>query len=425
LTSILFITSNGIGMGHLTRAMAIARRLPDGLTPIMLTMSKGLPIAREQGFYCEYFPSSQVSGLDNPQWSTGLAARISSLIEEHEPAVVAFDGVAPYAGLRKALGAHPEPVSVWIRRAMWQAGKPAKQLQFTDTFDVVIEPGEFAAEADHGPTVQVRDEALTVSPIVFCDESELLPRRQAEAQLGLDPERLHALIQIGEVPPRQRDFLMQTCANHILQHAGTQVAIVESAISEDLVLSPAVVKVAAVYPIARLYRAFDLVISAAGYNSYHELIGFKVPAAFFPAPKMTDNQPARARYAESAGVGLEVGLDPTRTVEILLDESERVRMRARANEMSFANGAQQAADEIVRLASAPDRARVGARDGRFSLRTVTAEQLSAINGIGPVTAGRVIEYRDRAGKPPTIDDLGQVEGIGPATLTALRARLEP
>jgi competence ComEA-like helix-hairpin-helix protein len=424
LTSILFITSNGIGMGHLTRAMAIARRLPVGLTPIMLTMSKGLPIAREQGFYCEYFPSSQVSGLDNPQWAAGLAARVSALIEEHEPAVVAFDGVSPYAGVRKALAAHPEPVSIWIRRAMWRAGRPDKQLQFADIFDLVMEPGEFAADADRGATAKVRDQALTVSPIVFCDESELLPRPQAEAQLGLDPERLHALIQIGEVPVHQRDFMLQTCANRILQSPGTQVAVLESAISEDLVLPPEAIKIAAVYPIAQLYRAFDFVISAAGYNSYHELIGFNVPAAFFPAPKMTDDQQARTSYAEAAGVAVEVGLDPTRAVDILLDESERVRMRQRAQEMRFADGAQEAADHIVRLASAPDPTHV-AVDGRLSLRTVTAEELSTIDGIGPVTADRVIEYRDRAAEPARVEDLAELRGIGPATLEALRTLLGP
>src|SRR5204863_8435520 len=121
---------------------------------------------------------------------------------------------------------------------------------------------------------------------------------------------------------------------------------------------------------------FDFVISAAGYNSYHKQIGFKVPAAFFPAPKMTDNQQARAQYAEQDGVGLEVGLDPTRAVETLLDESERLRMIKRADELSYSNGAQKAADEIARLASGRLPSRTRARDGRLSLRTVTAEQLS-------------------------------------------------
>ena len=360
-------------MGHLTRVMAIARRLPEGLTPVILTMSKGLPIAREQGFYCEYIPSSEVSGLENAQWSTGLATRVSQLIREHKPAVVAFDGVSPYSGVRRALAAHPEPVSVWIRRPMWQPGRAAKQLELGDSFDVVLEPGEFAAAADPGPTVEVRDDAFTVQPIVFCDESDLLPREQAAAELGLDPNRLSALIQVGEVPQPDRDVLLRTCANHILQHPETQVAVLESAISEELALPPAVIKIAAVYPIARLYRAFDFVISAAGYNSYHELISFRIPAGFLPVVKPTDNQPVRARYAEEQGVGVEVGVDTTRATEILMDEGERARMASRARELGFSNGAEEAAEEIARLAWAtkpiPTRRRAG-RSGTVGSRKV-------------------------------------------------------
>jgi competence ComEA-like helix-hairpin-helix protein len=438
LTSVLFITSNGIGMGHLTRVMAIARQLPRGLKPIIMTMSKGLPTARKQGFFTEYFPSKKVSGLGDRGWRIGLETRVMAMIEEHEPAVVAFDGIYPYMGLRNALGAHPGPTSVWIRRAMWRGDSSGNQLQFTDVFDVVLEPGEFAAERDEGPTVAVRDQAVTVAPIIFCNETELLPREQAEAELGLEPGRTHALIQIGEVPRRQRDFMMQTCASHILQHPETQVAILESAISEDLALPPAVVKLAATYPIARLYRAFDFVISAAGYNSYHELISFQVPAAFYPVRKPTDDQAARARHAEQVGVGVEVGSDTTRAVEILLQEPERIQMTNRARELSFSNGAREAADEIARLASMPKRARAALRakrvrsaaprastDGRISLRSATVEQLGEIKGIGPRTAEKIVKLRKRRGGISSVDELTSVSGIGPTTLEALRARLEP
>jgi hypothetical protein len=348
-------------MGHLTRVMAIARKLPEGLKPIILTMSKGLATARRQGFYAEYFPSKKVSSLNEREWRIGLEMRIMEMIEEHQPAVVAFDGIFPYMGLRNALQAHPERTSVWIRRAMWLQGRGADQLQYSDLFDVILEPGEFAAERDEGLTVPLQDQAFTVAPITYCDESELLSREQAEAELGLIPCPTRALIQIGEVPVQQRDFIMRMSASHLLQHPETQVAILESAISEHLTLPPAVIKLAAVYPIARLYRAFDFVISAAGYNSFHELISFQIPAAFLPVLKPTDDQAARARYAEEQGVGIEVGLDTTRAIQTLLDEGERARMARRARELSFPNGAREAAEEIARLASTkkPTRGRRG------------------------------------------------------------------
>jgi competence protein ComEA len=72
-------------------------------------------------------------------------------------------------------------------------------------------------------------------------------------------------------------------------------------------------------------------------------------------------------------------------------------------------------------------AAVGAasEDGPISLGTATAEQLEEIDGIGPVTAGDIVEFRDEHGGLASIDQLDQVPGIGPATMEALRDRLQP
>jgi competence protein ComEA len=67
----------------------------------------------------------------------------------------------------------------------------------------------------------------------------------------------------------------------------------------------------------------------------------------------------------------------------------------------------------------------GEGDGPISLGTATVEQLDTIEGIGPVTAQNIIEYRDEHGGLSSIEELDEVSGIGPVTMDALRAALQP
>jgi competence ComEA-like helix-hairpin-helix protein len=65
--------------------------------------------------------------------------------------------------------------------------------------------------------------------------------------------------------------------------------------------------------------------------------------------------------------------------------------------------------------------------GTVPLNHAGVEELSALPGIGPALAARIVAYRDSAGPFRTVDELGRVRGIGPAKLAALRplVRLQP
>ena len=67
----------------------------------------------------------------------------------------------------------------------------------------------------------------------------------------------------------------------------------------------------------------------------------------------------------------------------------------------------------------------GAADAPISLGAATVEQLDTIEGIGPVTAADIVEFRDQHGGLGSIDELDAISGIGPATMEALRAELQP
>jgi competence protein ComEA len=66
-----------------------------------------------------------------------------------------------------------------------------------------------------------------------------------------------------------------------------------------------------------------------------------------------------------------------------------------------------------------------AAEGPISLGSATVDQLDEIEGIGPVTAQNIIEFRDQKGGLSSIDQLDEISGIGPSTMEALRAGLQP
>lgn len=56
----------------------------------------------------------------------------------------------------------------------------------------------------------------------------------------------------------------------------------------------------------------------------------------------------------------------------------------------------------------------------IDLNTATVEQLDTLPGVGPVTAAAIVAWRDANGAFSSVDQLGDVDGIGPARLAKLR-----
>jgi competence protein ComEA len=146
----------------------------------------------------------------------------------------------------------------------------------------------------------------------------------------------------------------------------------------------------------------DLVVHVAG--AVRQPGVYKLPAG----SRVAD---AIERAGGSTGVALADGIN----LAAPLADGQQVVMPARAK------GPAGVAPASGIGAAAADPA----QEGPISLGTATVEQLDTIEGIGPVTAQDIIEFRDQHGGLSSIDDLDEISGIGPATMEALRARLQP
>lgn len=351
---VMFITINGVGMGHLTRMLAIAKRCPEPIEPVFVTMSQALKVLREQGYIVEFIPSRQYLDCDINHWNSFLKDELNEMISFYSPSVIVFDGNVPYQGLIDAIKANPDPRFIWSRRGMWRTDN-TDIVNREVHFDVVLEPGDLAAVDDHGVTTRFRDRTHNVRPIRLLDEREMLSREDARSALGLDTERAAVLIQLGAGNNFDYRSIRNTAIAHIQKQYDAQIAVGEWLISDQAIDLPETIVRMPGYPFARYFKAFDLAISAVGYNSFHELLFAGIPTILVPNEAMEqDNQLSRALFAGRHGLAVCVRTKEiyrlTATIDNLFKSNERDSIKRRLRELDPANGASQAARLIEEMA---------------------------------------------------------------------------
>ncbi|MGU3436101.1 helix-hairpin-helix domain-containing protein [Actinomycetes bacterium M1A6_2h] len=86
-------------------------------------------------------------------------------------------------------------------------------------------------------------------------------------------------------------------------------------------------------------------------------------------------------------------------------------------------------DQIVVGAPAPPVSSAGTPDNGasrvVSLNSATESELDALPGVGPVTAASIVAWREANGPFTSVDQLSEVDGIGPTRLEKLRDLVSP
>ena len=362
--TIILATSNGVGMGHLARASAVALALKPVANPIIVSMAGGIAeIPSFMGIRCEYIPGRDRLWMSREKWDSYLRDRLLALVEETDAKVLSFDGVVPYPGVIAARNANPKLKLVWVRRGLWQK-KPQRFILGLQAkmMDTIVEPGDIARSYDFGPTSKRKDSVLT-SPVSLFRKEDALSREDARKALGLDLNRPVALVQLG-TGDSDVNHKMTAALEGLLGWKDLQVILTKAPIDKDgnsLAPEGLDIKVARYFPLAKVLHAFDAGICATGYNGVHELLPAQVPTVFVSNIRGTDDQEARARWCNDFGYALRADqadlADITKTVKQLQDPEVRARLSAKCAELPNTTGGQEIADILFALATAQAPAR--------------------------------------------------------------------
>jgi hypothetical protein len=365
VTSVLLVTSNGTGMGHLTRQAAVALALPQEDSATILSLSIGLPVVLNLGVRGEYCPSYERGHIDRRYWESYLRDRVVALAREVSAAAVVFDGVAPYLGLGRARLALPDTRFVWLRRGMWRPGT-GDMLRRAAMFDLVVEPGDLARDADRGPTADLED-AVLVEPVSLLEVVEPLSRKDARVELGLPSDGPVGLVTLGTGRLGDVAGPGRLAVDTILGSGDTHLAVTQWAFADREVPAGAeVTTLRGVFPLARYLSAFDFAVSSAGYNAVHELVPAGLPTLFVAnTSTRTDDQVARSTRLAELGLALHARDDSPEAVEAgvreLLDPLARSELaEAAAATRGRLTGARQTGEVVVGHSSPPAADALGA-----------------------------------------------------------------
>lgn len=343
-------------MGHLARATAIALELKEVANPVILSVAGGIAeLPEATGIRCEYIPGKNRGWMKRHLWDSYLQARLIAAAEETGAKVISFDGVVPYPGFIATKIMNPHLTLVWVRRGLWQRNALRYALPFQSRLvDRVIEPGDLARSADHGPTSKRKDAQLT-SPVTLFDSERAKSREDARVILGLNLEKPAVLVQLGtgdsDMNEKMRAALNGLTGWHDLQIVLTKEPVDQN--GNSLIPEGLSVKIIRYFPLANLLKAFDGAIAATGYNSVHELLPAQIPTVFISNIRGTDDQEARALWCQENGYALRANhadlASITATVSQLSNSEIRSKLHNKCGEIGATNGAAEIAEILFQL----------------------------------------------------------------------------
>jgi len=353
---IVMFPTNGVGFGHFTRLLAIARNIRSrkpSTEIVFFTTMPTLHVLAEENFVCYHMPGRhRYKEMDASHWNAMCEELMSLIFSLHRPRAFVFDGSYPYRGMLNAIKSESQSmVNIWVRRGAIRKGSRNLPVDSIGHFHTIIRPGDsvsdkFEDETRHNVPI------VKTNPILLEDPNGKQTNYNLRKRLGVPNEAILCYIQLGAGQINEIDSELMMTLDALSEHPRAYAVVGESMLGSRFSFDHERVRVLRDYPNSRYFQEIDFTVIAGGYNSYHEIIEAGLPAICFPNLSTgRDDQFARASQAGKIGA-MVVIKSRTRekirlAIERMMDAENRQNMRTKAVEMRRPNGAEEAADWFV------------------------------------------------------------------------------
>ncbi len=361
---VLLYAVNGLGLGHITRLLAIAKYmrryiLVMGKQPEIMFLSTSevdtLPFLFD--FPVVKIPSKTIiekGGMSRQQYQKMAKMMIWNCISSYNPDILAVDTFpsGSFDELYDVMDFGFQKVFVYRPRKdkdkLWK--NPI--LRAYDRILYIDEAHEQYETSKE--EIMMEDKIHHLGAIVQRDKTELLSREAACQYLGLDPKQKTACILAGGGGDSYNQDFFERMIKLMSQFKDIQVVIAAGPLYKGAEISTPQGRWFYRPDISQYWYAFDFVISAGGFNSVNELLCAQIPTLFFAQTRLYDNQEARINSLSDKGLCLYFSIDNSdeeiqQHIKKIADPKKQKSLRKQLAKYDLTNEAGNAALAILGL----------------------------------------------------------------------------
>ena len=310
---VLCYAVNGLGLGHLTRMIAIARQLRrlcwalgEPLEIVILTSSEGDGLALVHDFPAFKIPSKNIvsgGGFSAARYRKLGKQWVWNAINLFSPDILIVDTfpAGSFHELYDVLDLGSKNVFVCRAVRPEVANQPTFQSALRG-YDKIILPEEDGVNDTPLPAF-AQEKAVGVPPILLRSVGETYERAEARARLGI-PEGVKALyVSTGGGGDKDAEALFAQLVAAARALPEIHFTFGAGMLYRGREFPAPNVKWTRRPVLSECFRGFDGAITAGGFNSVWELLHCGVGCLFLPLARGWDDQEARVERCVAAGAG--------------------------------------------------------------------------------------------------------------------------